>query len=177
MSSLGTVHFVFSLAALAFGAWVLLIRKGTRWHRTVGHLYATSMVGLNVTALFLYRMTGRFGPFHVFALVALVTLGLAMYTVLFRRPRDGWMEAHATWMAWSYIGLCAAAVSETATRLLMPVLAPRLSGWTMGAFWGTVALGTLAVILVGRKLIAERLPDSLARTPASMRQEREALAG
>ncbi len=78
MSTLGTVDFVFAWVAMAAGAWVLLLPEGTRWHRTLGHLYVGEMVGLDVTALFLYRMTGRFGPFHVFAVIALITLGFAL---------------------------------------------------------------------------------------------------
>ncbi len=172
MSELGAVHFIFSLAAIGAGAWVLLIRKGTRWHRTVGHLYAMSMVGVNVSALFLYRMTGRFGPFHVFALLALATLGMAMYSVLARRPKKKWLEAHAIWMSWSYIGLLAAAVSETATRVLMPVLEPRLVGLGMTTFWVTVGVATVVVIGIGQQLVKRRLPKSIAAAPAAMRMER-----
>jgi uncharacterized membrane protein len=175
VSELGTVHFVFALAALASGAWVLRMRKGTRWHRTLGHLYVGSMLGLNVTALFIYRLTGGFGLFHAFALFALFTLGMAMWTVLARRPREGWMEAHATWMSWSYVGLLAAAVSETATRVLMPVLAPNLGGAAIGAFWLLVGVATFAVVFVGRRMIVRRLPDALAATPAAMRAERRRL--
>ncbi len=175
MSELGAVHFVFSLAAIGAGAWVLLIRKGTRWHRSVGHLYAMSMIGVNVSALFLYRMTGRFGPFHLFAIIALLTLMMAMYSVLARRPKKNWLEAHAIWMSWSYIGLLAAAVSETATRLLMPILEPQLRGAGMTTFWVTVGVATLVVVGTGQQLVKRRLPQSIAATPAAMRKERAEL--
>ena len=56
MSPIGTVHLIFSLIAIAAGGWVLLIRKGTRWHRTLGHVYAMSMAGVVVTAFSIYGM-------------------------------------------------------------------------------------------------------------------------
>lgn len=177
MSELGLVHLVFALVALAFGAWVLVMPKGTRWHRTVGHLYVGSMLGLNITALFIYRMTGSFGIFHAFAVVALFTLGMAMWTVLARRPAKGWIEAHGTWMAWSYVGLLAAAVSETATRFLMPILAPRLGETAMVAFWTLVGVSTFAVVFAGGRIIKHRLPGAVAETPAAIRAERDRLRG
>lgn len=176
MSTLGAVHFVFALVAMAAGAWVLLIPKGTRWHRTLGHLYVAGMLGLNITALLIYRMTGRFGPFHAVALVALATLGMAMYTVLWRRPRKGWIEAHATWMSWSYVGLIAAALSETATRIVMPMVVQRLDGGAIAIFWTVVGVATALVIFTGQRLISRRLADAVASTPAAMRRERDELA-
>lgn len=175
MSTLGAVHFVFALVAIAAGAWVLLIPKGTRWHRTLGHVYVGGMLGLNITALLIYRMTGRFGPFHVFAVIALATLALAMYTVLWRRPKKGWIEAHATWMSWSYVGLIAAAVSETASRVIMPLVAPRLDGGAMAIFWTVVGVATFAVVLTGQQLIKRRLSGAIESTPAAMRRERKEL--
>lgn len=176
MTTLGAVHFTFALVAIAAGAWVLLIPKGTRWHRTLGHLYVAGMLGLNITALLIYRMTGRFGPFHAVALVALATLGMALYTVLRRRPRKGWIEAHATWMSWSYVGLIAAAVSETATRIVMPMVARSLDGGAMAVFWTVVGVATAAVVFIGQRLISARLEEAVASTPAAMRREREELA-
>jgi hypothetical protein len=39
-------------------------------HRRSGWLLAGSLLGVNVTALFIYNLTGEFGPFHVFAIVS-----------------------------------------------------------------------------------------------------------
>jgi uncharacterized membrane protein len=175
VSALGTVHLVFALVALAAGAGVLRLPKGTRWHRTLGHLYLGGMVGLDVTALFIYRLTGGFGLFHAFALFSLFTVGMAMWAVLARRPRGGWIESHATWMTWSYVGLVAAAVSETATRILMPILAPRLGPGALAAFWTLVGVATLAVVLAGSRVIKRRLPAAIAATPDAMRRERRHL--
>ena len=99
MSSYGMVHLITAFLAIAAGAVVLRLPKGTRWHRTFGHLYAMSMLGVITTSFAIYGLTGSPGPFHFAALVAAVALGGGMITVLFRRPKKGWIEAHAIWMS------------------------------------------------------------------------------
>lgn len=175
--AVGHMHLISAFVALATGAWVFLIPKGTRWHRTLGHLYLSAMIILNVTALAIYRLTGGFGPFHIFALIALITMVLAMGTVLLRRPKGRWIEAHAGWMAGSYMGLTAAFVAETSTRLIMPMVAARYDGGSVWiAFWSVVVLATALTIAGGKWLIATRMEAAVARTPASMRRERAELA-
>jgi uncharacterized membrane protein len=63
MSKTGIAHMIFALAAMLSGASVLLRRKGTLWHKRLGYLYAACMVGLNVTALMIFRLFGRPGPY------------------------------------------------------------------------------------------------------------------
>ena len=176
MSPLGMVHLVFSLVAIAAGGVVVLLRKGTRWHRTLGHLYATSMGGVIATALAIYDLTGRFGPFHVAALVGGFTIAGGMWTVLARRPRKHWIEAHAIWMSWSYIGLMAAFAAETLTRFLMPRAATFLETRQLwGAFWGSVGSASFLVAGIGWWLVKTRLPGAVERTPHAMRLERDRL--
>lgn len=173
---LGAIHLISAFVTLAAGGWVLLIPKGTRWHRTLGHLYVASMIVLNATALGIYRLTGSFGPFHVFALIAFGTLIMAMATVLMRRPRKSWIEAHAGWMAGSYMGLAAAFVAETSTRLLMPWVAARYEGSTVWIlFWSAVAVATAITIGAGVWLIRTRMEAAVAATPDAMRRERDHL--
>lgn len=57
MSPYGTVHVACSFLALAAGAVVFRLPKGTRWHRTLGHVYAMGMVGVVATALVAESMT------------------------------------------------------------------------------------------------------------------------
>lgn len=176
MTPLGAIHFTFSLLAVGFGAVVLLLAKGTRWHRTLGHGYFWCMIGVVATSFTMYNLTGRVTPFHLAALVAAVTLVGGAWTVLRRRPRGGWIEAHATWMAWSYAGLMAALVAESATRFLQPLLAKPLGDlglWPI--FWGLVIAGSGGSLLAGAWLIRRRLPAAIAATPAAMRGERRAL--
>ena len=178
MSVTGAFHLVFSLLAVLFGALVTMLPKGTRWHRTWGHGYVWCMTGVVATSLSLYRLTGRVTPFHLAAVVAGGTLLAGMWSVLLRRPKKGWIHAHATWMAWSYVGLLAALVAESLTRFAMPALAGVLErGALWPVFWTLVALGSVATFGAGAWLIRTRLPATVGATPAAMRREREELRG
>ena len=162
MSTLGVVHVTFSLIALGAGAVVVMNTKGTRWHRTFGHIYATSMVGLIVTAFLIYDLTGNFGPFHVAASLSAVTLVGGLYHVLARRPRYNWIARHAAWMSWSYIGLIAALVAESLTRFVMPRAVPFLEEQALwSVFWGLVVVASFGVMVVGWWLVKTRLPLAL----------------
>ncbi len=145
---IGTAHVVFALFAIASGAWVLMRRKGDAAHRGRGWVYVGSMVGLNVTALLVYDLTGSFGPFHVMAIASLVGVLIGVAYVR-RRPPSRWRYLHATWMSWSYVGLLAAAAAEVATRL------------PESPFWWTVLVASGAVMAVGGLLIARLLPRAL----------------
>src|ERR1043166_546846 len=114
LSTLGAAHYAAALAALALGLVVLVERKGTASHRVIGCGYVAAMILLNVTALGVYRLTGRFGPFHALALVSLATV-IAGVAIVWRR-RANWLRRHYYFMAWSYVGLLAAACAEAVTR-------------------------------------------------------------
>ena len=152
LDGVGLVHTLFGFAALLLGFLVLMGRKGTLIHRRLGQSYAIAMIALNVTALLIYELYGRFGPFHVAAVVSLATVLAGLIPVVFRRPRETWMRLHATFMCWSYVGLFAAFVSEIATRV---------PGVRFG--WGVVA-ATIAVVMVGAVLINGRVPTIVRTT-------------
>ena len=158
MPSLGQVHFAAALVALAAGAWVVARPKGTARHRRVGWLYAASMLTLNATALLLYRLTGAFGPFHAAALVSLATLVAGLLPVRRRRPPGAWLARHYFFMAYSYLGLVAAAVAETATRL--PAVRA-VAGGATPAFWSVVALASAGVFVLGGWAIRRRAEPTL----------------
>ena len=167
MSPLGLIHTVAALAGLAVGAAVLFTRKGTRRHRQLGWAYVVSMLLLNVTALLIYRLFGRLGPFHVGAVFSLLTVVAGTVAAIGARrararrtpvERARALERHYQFMTWSYVGLAAAAVSEIATRL--PALRPRPE--QLLAFSITVALSTLVVVVVGALLIRRRRAGLLA---------------
>jgi uncharacterized membrane protein len=115
---IGLVHLLAAVLALASGLLVLLTRKGKRRHRRLGWTYVGAMAAVNLTALMIYDLFGGFGPFHIAALVSGVTIIAGVIPAVRRRPARGWVEYHAHWMVWSYIGLVAAAVSEISTRFL-----------------------------------------------------------
>ena len=87
LDGLGFVHTLFGLAALATGCAVVIRRKATRIHRRIGRAYVAAMLLLNLTALLIYDLYGRFGPFHVAALISLATVLAGIVPVLRRRPR------------------------------------------------------------------------------------------
>ena len=177
MLPLGWIHTAAALTALIAGAAVLLTRKGTRRHRQLGWAYVVSMLLLNVTALLIYRLFGRFGPFHVGAVFSFVTVVAGTAAALGARKararrdaveRARALERHYQWMTWSYVGLAAAAVSEIATRL--PALRPRPG---QGLVFGvTVIVATLLVVAVGAQLIPRRRSALLASYRTAAEQAR-----
>jgi len=176
VSAIGALHLIFSFLAIVLGTMVMMLPKGTRWHRTWGHGYVWCMLGVVATALALYNLTGRLTPFHLAAAVSGATVLMGMITVLRRRPKKAWMGAHATWMAWSYVGLLAALVAESLTRFVMPAIADVLEdGALWPAFWTLVAVGSFATFGAGAWWIYARLPATIAATPSSMRRELEEL--
>lgn len=178
MSPTGVLHLTFSMLAILFGAIVLLLPKGTRWHRSWGHGYAWTMVGVVATSFAMFNLTGRVTPFHVAAVIAGVTLAGGMWTVLARRPRKHWIGAHATWMAWSYVGLMAAFVAESLTRFVMPAAEQMLDTRNLWpAFWTLVAVGSFGTFALGWWIMRRTLPEAIRSTPAAIRAERDELAG
>ena len=156
MSTLGWIHTIFGIVALLAGTAVLLLRKGTRWHRTLGHVYLTNMVALNVSALFIYRLYGTFGPFHWLALGSLITLIAGMVPVFTRRPKGRWLALHAAFINGSFVGLVAATAAEITSRL----------PGTEESFGLVVAGTSIAVMFIGGVLIQRFTPMSIRHTPA-----------
>ena len=151
LDGFGLIHVFFGLAAMALGLLVVIGTKGTRRHRLIGRGYVAAMILLNATALMIYDLSGRFGPFHVAALISLATLSAGFVPAFLRRPRVGWMPLHGTFMSWSYVGLLAAFLSEVATRV---------PGMDFGV--GVIA-ATVIVVAGGVVLIHTRVPKILKR--------------
>lgn len=159
MPSIGLVHFASALVALGAGAVVLARPKGTWSHRKIGWLYVAAMLTLNVTALMIYRLTGVFGPFHIAAVVSLATVTAGIVPVWRRRPAAKWLDQHYFFMAYSYLGLVAAAVAETATRV--PVF-KSFAGGPRAAFWIVVVVASITVFVAGGRMIRRRVNGTLA---------------
>lgn len=114
----GLIHVMASIAALVLGTMVLIWQKATATHKRIGYAYAVSMFVLNATAFGLYHLFGRFGPFHVAAIISSVTLVAGMIPAIARKPAGRWMRMHMAFMYYSVIGLYAAFVSEIITRVI-----------------------------------------------------------
>lgn len=147
MDWLGLSHFATALLAIVAGVVVVWNKKGTQFHRWTGRVYALSMLLLNLTALGIYDLFGGFGPFHAAAIASLVTIIIGVGVAWRRRP--GWRVRHAYWMSWSYVGLLAAAASESTTR------------YFQFDFAWSVALSTIAVLTIGGLLINRLVPSAL----------------
>lgn len=117
MGTLGWIHVAFGVASLLSGLVIFRITKATKLHIRVGYVYIASMIGLNVTALMIYRVFKSFGPFHVLALVSLASLAKGAIPVFRRVRKSDWLEQHYEGMCWSYVGLLAATAAEIAVRL------------------------------------------------------------
>jgi uncharacterized membrane protein len=151
--SLGLVHLLTALAAMFFGAAVIFNRKGTRKHRWMGRSYVAMMLALNVTALLNYELYGQFGPFHWMVLASLATV-VAGFVPTWRKA-PGWIYRHAYFMAWSYIGLMAAAFAEVASRI---------PGWSFGP---SVIISSVIVIVAGVWMMRNTIPHIINTSPAS----------
>ena len=131
------IQFHASLASIALilGPVILLRPKGDRLHRATGTLFAAAMVGTNVSAFFIYELTGGPNFIHALAVINLATLGHALFAV-----RRGRIAAHLTSMAYCYAGLVTALLVRFHAHLPLP--------WPYGfaAIVGATMLATALLI-------------------------------
>ena len=85
-----TFHVIAAVSAFSFGICVFFTRKGTRIPKQLGYAYLFNMLGLNLSALFVYRLSGHFGPFHGAALASLLTLLAGFIPAYLRLPQGRW---------------------------------------------------------------------------------------
>jgi uncharacterized membrane protein len=114
---IGSLHLASAIVALICGTLVLYMNKGTARHRKAGYVYTFSMLIVIVTAFGIYRLFKGFGPFHAFAIVAIISLALGMIPMLKKQKTAKAIKTHYSRMYWSVIGLYAAFAAETLVRL------------------------------------------------------------
>ncbi len=148
---LSFTHIINAILAMLFGAMIFLNIKGTRWHKILGYGYVISMAVLNISAMFIYKLFGHFGPFHAAALVSFITLVAGYIPVYRRKANKGWLSLHYYLMCWCYAGLIAAAASEGLTRIPSAPFAP------------AVLAASLAIFILSGWLIHSRNPSDLLR--------------
>jgi uncharacterized membrane protein len=157
LDSFGLVHTMLGFGALCLGLLAVLLPKGTPAHRRIGQGYAGTMILLNGTGLMIYDLSGRFGPFHIAALISLATIGAGFVPVYLRRPHGHRMEMHGMFMSWSFVGLLAALISEIATRV-------------PGVQFGVGAtIATVVVVGGGALVIHTRVPRIVERLSCQQR--------
>lgn len=138
----GLVHTALALIAIITGVLVLaerpLARNRTSFHQVMGGVYVVTMLLLNSSALAIQNLY-IFGPFHVAAVVSLVTVCVGVLAPLLKF--NHWLDIHYSCMCWSYVGLVAALFSELISRL--PVAVGLLG------FGGSVFLTSVVVCILG----------------------------
>jgi len=155
-SPIGLLHLTAAVVAMITGALVILTPKATVGHKRIGYVYVVSMLLVNLTAFLIYRLFGKFGPFHVAAIFSSVTILGGMIPILFRRRFTDWLSYHYFFMNWSVVGLYAAFWAETLVRL-----------FPMAQFWPVVMLATLATTLTGSILIRRHKDRFLTGRPTT----------
>lgn len=156
MTAVGLVHGFGAFAAVLTGTAMMLSPKGTRRHRLCGMVYIPLMIAVNATALGLFKLTGGINVFHVLALVNLTsTLFGVRALLMWRRTRSpDWLKAHQIHLAYSYLGLMMAFVSE----LLLNPRFGLFDGFRhYAAFWISVGLLNIPLFWFGSRLIRRRL--------------------
>lgn len=113
---LGEIHLYSALLATLFGTLILTGKKGTKLHKKIGYAYSVNMLIVNITAFMIYRLFGTFGIFHYAAIISLLTLILGVVPLMIKRSQRH-IVWHIHYMYWSVIGLYAAFVSESLTRI------------------------------------------------------------
>jgi uncharacterized membrane protein len=164
----GAIHTALALLCIVVGAVQLLRPKRGAGHRARGYAYVYAILIADGAAMLLYRFTGAFNIFHVGALVNFVSVIVAIVPVL-RTPRPaGWKYWHYYFIAWSYVGLIAAASTEIIVRLSHPA--------TRGMAWSLTAFVTALVTTIGYVLIQRYRPPPDSRPTVAAIQHDGALS-
>ena len=139
MQAAGLAHAGFSVASLLLGVGVFRLAKGTELHRVVGVAYVLSLFAVNVTALTIYRIFGRFGVFHALSVVNLAILLAGFGAAFLKRPRGAWLQHHYYFMGWSYVGHRGGAMPSDGSNEGMEALSESLRGGCPAAPVGAVS--------------------------------------
>jgi uncharacterized membrane protein len=155
LTPVGAIHTTLALLCVVVGAVQLIRPKRGGGHRARGYAFVYAMLVADGAAMLLYRFTGAFNIFHIGAMVNLITVVAAIVPML-QTPRPAnWRHRHYYFIAWSYVGLIAAASTEIIVRLGQPA--------TRGVAWSITAIVTAFVSLVGYLLIQRYRPPSDSR--------------
>ena len=155
---LSQLHIGSAFIALVLAAFVLLMPKGTHLHKRAGYIFAVALLAVNISAAFLYNLTGRFNFLHVFILISLCSLVYGMVPAIRRRPAS-WLRMHISGLTGAALGVWAAGLAELTIRVL-PVLltASQIIGVAVG-------IGIAFFFLIG--LLISRFVKSIPQYPKS----------
>jgi uncharacterized membrane protein len=94
------IHVITVVMALFLGGPILIMKKGTNLHKALGRIWAMLMMTTAISSFWLKGITGGIGPIHIFSVVTLVSIPLAIYHI-----RNGNIIGHQRAMTGPYIGL------------------------------------------------------------------------
>lgn len=112
----GWIHTILTSLGIVLGAEQLLRTRRDRLHRWLGDCYVVAMLTADVAILTVYRFNGHFNAFHVGALANITCIVMALRPMLAAPRPAQWKLTHYMWIAWSYVGLWAAALTEFIVR-------------------------------------------------------------
>lgn len=160
----GVLHVAAACAGLALGLVVLVRRKGGSWHVALGRLFLASMALVNLPVLVRYEDTGRPGPFHLLAVVSLLTTTLGWLSMRGRPRGRSAIAAHASFMTWSWIGVATAGLAQLGNREW-----PEQSPWPVAA---VVGLATVIGLVGVPRYVSRQLTAHQPRPTASGTERR-----
>lgn len=111
------IHIGAACITLVLAALVLLMPKGTRFHKRTGYVFSMALLALNISAAFLFNLTGRFNFLHVFVWISLGSLMYGIVPAIRRKPAH-WLRMHISGMTGAALGVWAAGFAELTIRLL-----------------------------------------------------------
>ncbi len=114
----GAFHFLCSLIGMLSGVVVLFRIKGTTFHKRIGYVFVTALIGVNLSALFIYDFNnGAISVFHFLIPVSLFFLGFGIIPMFGKRKPNA-LNRHIIGMNGEVLGLWAAGATEFFVREL-----------------------------------------------------------
>jgi hypothetical protein len=158
-SATGVLHAALATLSIALGLLQFVWPKRGAGHRARGYAYVYGLIVADAAALGLYRFTGQFNILHVGAILNALWIVLAMIPLLQAPRRPGWHIRHYYFIAWSYVSLMSAGMTQLSMHLV-PVQSRQ-------AAWMVIAAASLLTVAIGYVLIQRHRPD---RTPPVVRE-------
>ena len=141
-----TIHLTLGFLSLFSGFIVLNRRKGTIFHISAGRVYVVSMLGLNITAFWIYRLFGGWGIFHWAALFSLATIISGILVILMKTKFKHPIIMHYYFMVWSYVGLLSATSNEIFVHV--PIFSKISSQYPWLSMLSLAVITILGIILI-----------------------------
>lgn len=110
------LHATTAVAALLLGVLVLVLRKGTRFHKALGRSWVGLMLAVALSSFSIAR-DGSFSWIHALSIWTLISLACAIYFI-----RRGDVRTHKYFMAGTFMGLAGAGLGALAPGRLLHLL-------------------------------------------------------